>query len=68
MYRLILIISWYPANLTLPDLPEQYCWKIAVNTGDPDQQTFKEAKMPVAGNTVILGERSVIVFVGEKTE
>src|SRR5699024_11449047 len=32
---------WYPANLTLPDLPEDYCWKIAVNTGDPKQQIFK---------------------------
>ena len=59
---------WYPANLTLPDLPEDYCWKIAVNTGDPKQQIFPETKMPVAGNTIILGERSVIVFTGEKTE
>ena len=55
---------WYPAELTLPDLPEEYCWKIAVNTGDPKQQTFKEHKMPTAGKVLTLGERSVIVFVG----
>ena len=55
---------WYPAELTLPDLPEEYCWKIAVNTGDPKQQTFKEHKMPTAEKVLTLGERSVIVFVG----
>ena len=59
---------WYPANLTLPDLPEQYCWKIAVNTGDPKQQTFTVDQMPAAEKNIVLGERSVIVFVGEKSE
>ena len=59
---------WYPANLTLPELPEQYCWKIAVNTGDPKQQTFTVDQMPAAEKNIVLGERSVIVFVGEKSE
>lgn len=57
---------WNAANLTLPDLPEDYCWKIAVNTGDPKQQTFPEGQMPTAEKTLLLGERSVIVFVGVK--
>ena len=59
---------WYPANLTLPELPEQYCWKIAVNTGDPKQQTFTVDQMPAAEKNIVLGERSVIVFVGETKE
>ena len=59
---------WYAADLTLPDLPEGYVWKIAVNTGDPKQQTFTEGQMPVAEKTIVLGERSVIVFVGETKE
>ena len=48
--------------------PEGYVWKIAVNTGDPKQQTFTEDQMPVSEKTIVLGERSVIVFVGEKSE
>ena len=59
---------WYSTNLTLPDLPEGYVWKIAVNTGDPKQQIFEENEMPAAGRTLLLGERSVIVFVGTKQD
>ena len=59
---------WHAAHLTLPDLPEDYCWKIAVNTGDPKHQTFSAAEMPTAEKTLLLGERSVIVVVGEKLE
>lgn len=55
---------WHAAEMTLPDLPEGYCWRIAVNTGDPKQQTFPEVKMPLAQKTLLLGERSVIVFIG----
>ena len=55
---------WNTAEMTLPDLPEEYCWKIAVNTGDPKQQTFAEKEMPDAQKHLLLGERSVIVFVG----
>ena len=51
--------------MTLPDLPEGYVWKIAVNTGDPLQQVFEEDEMPAAEKQLLLGERSVIVFVGE---
>ncbi len=56
---------WHPAEITLPDLPEGYIWKIAVNTGDPVCQTFEKKKMPTAGKQLLLGERSVIVFAGE---
>lgn len=59
---------WQTAELTLPDLPEGYAWKIAVNTGDPLQQTFEEGEMPAAGKQLLLGERSVIVFVGENLD
>lgn len=59
---------WHAAQLTLPDLPEDYCWKIAVNTGDPKQQTFMRDEMPTAEKTLLLGERSVIVFVGESLD
>ena len=51
--------------MCLPDLPDGYCWRIAVNTGDPKQQTFAEKEMPVAEKNLLLGERSVIVFVGK---
>ena len=59
---------WQAAEMTLPDLPEGYAWKIAVNTGDPLQQTFEEGEMPAAGKQLLLGERSVIVFVGENVD
>ena len=59
---------WQTAELTLPDLPEGYAWKIAVNTGDPLQQTFEEGEMPATGKQLLLGERSVIVFVGENLD
>ena len=57
---------WCSAALTLPQLPDGYTWKIAVNTGDKKQQTFTDSEIPAAGSTVLLGERSVIVFVGER--
>ena len=57
---------WCSAALTLPQLPDGYTWKIAVNTGDKKQQTFTESEIPAAGSSVLLGERSVIVFVGER--
>lgn len=57
---------WHSASLTVPELPDGYIWKIAVNTGDPLQQTFAEDEMPAAEGTLLLGERSVIVFVGAK--
>lgn len=57
---------WCSATLTLPQLPDGYTWKIAVNTGDKKQQTFTDSEIPAAGSSVLLGERSVIVFVGER--
>ena len=55
---------WEAAHLTLPALPERYQWHIAVNTGDARQQTFPEGSMPLAGEHLLLGERSVIVLTG----
>ena len=57
---------WCSAALTLPQLPDGYTWKIAVNTGDKKQQTFTDSEIPAAGSSVLLGERSVIVFLGER--
>lgn len=57
---------WCSAALTLPQLPDGYTWKIAVNTGDKKQQAFTDSEIPAAGSSVLLGERSVIVFVGER--
>ena len=57
---------WCSAALTLPQLPDGYTWKIAVNTGDKKQQTFTDSEIPAAGSSVLLRERSVIVFVGER--
>ncbi len=57
---------WCSAALTLPQLPDGYTWKIAVNTGDKKQQTFTDSEIPAAGSSALLGERSVIVFVGER--
>ena len=59
---------WCSAALTLPQLPDGYTWKIAVNTGDKKQQTFTDSEIPAAGSSVLLGERSVIVFVGERNK
>lgn len=57
---------WIAKQLVLPSLPNGYVWKIAVNTGDLLHQTFSGNDMPTAGQTVLLGERSVIVFTGIK--
>ena len=57
---------WIAKQLVLPFLPNGYVWKIAVNTGDLLHQTFSGNDMPTAGQTVLLGERSVIVFAGMK--
>ena len=59
---------WNAAEMSLPDLPEGYCWKIAVNTGDPKQQTFAEKEMPYTQKHLLLGERSVIIFTGQRTK
>lgn len=56
---------WTSTLLTLPDLPDNFVWKIAVNTGDPSQQFFQQHNMPTADKTLLLGERSVIIFVGQ---
>ena len=57
---------WEPSSLLLPDLPFEWCWQIAVNTGDPSGPAFSEDTMPEASHTVLLGERSVILFVAKR--
>ena len=55
--------GWYPVTLTLPELPEKYEWKVAVNTGDPKCQFFHKDLMPDVKSKIFLGERSIIIFV-----
>lgn len=55
--------GWFPVTLTLPELPEHYKWKVAVNTGDPKCQFFHKNSMPTVESKLFLGERSVIIFV-----
>ena len=55
--------GWFPVTLTLPELPEHYKWKVAVNTGDPKCQFFHKNSMPTIESKIFLGERSVIIFV-----
>ena len=55
--------GWFPVTLTLPELPEHYKWKVAVNTGDPKCQIFHKNSMPTVESKIFLGERSVIIFV-----
>ncbi|MCI6468019.1 MAG: glycogen debranching protein GlgX [Faecalicatena sp.] len=56
---------WRTLELVLPELPDGVRWHIAVNTGDPAHTTFPEGQMPMADGSVLLGGRSVIVFVAE---
>ena len=55
--------GWFPVTLTLPELPEHYEWKVAVNTGDPKCRFFHKNSMPTVESKIFLGERSVIIFV-----
>ena len=55
--------GWFPVTLTLPELPEHYKWKVAVNTGDPKCQFFHKNSMPTVESKIFLGERSVFIFV-----
>ena len=55
---------WRALELTLPELPQNYSWHIAVNTGDPAQVTFDEETAPAVDGTVLLGGRSSICLVG----
>ena len=55
--------GWFPVTLTLPELPEHYKWKVAVNTGDPKCQFFHKNSIPTVESKIFLGERSVIIFV-----
>lgn len=52
---------WEALTLTLPELPGDLKWRIAVNTGTAGQMVFSEKVAPIAGETLLLGARSVIV-------
>ena len=56
---------WIAKQLVLPSLPNGYVWKIAVIPGLAASD-ISGNDMPTAGQTVLLGERSVIVFAGMK--
>ena len=57
-------VHWEAHSLTLPHLPGGLHWHIAVNTGDEEHILF-EAPLPVlAGDSLLIGARSVIVLVG----
>ena len=57
-------VHWEAHSLTLPHLPGGLHWHIAVNTGDKEHILF-EAPLPVlAGDSLLIGARSVIVLVG----
>lgn len=51
---------WRTLELTLPELPPDYSWHIAVNTGDSSQMLYDENTAPKATGTVLLGGRSII--------
>lgn len=54
---------WESVEITLPDIPEGYLWRMAVNTGIPGRQSFyQDAEMPAITGPVLLGARSVIVM------
>lgn len=54
---------WEPLSLTLPPFSDKrLSWKIAVNTGDPGQNFFQKEKMPDAKGSILIKERSVIIF------
>ena len=55
--------GWEPATLVLPDLPFEWGWHIAVNTGDSERTIFPDDQMPLVNHSVLLGERSVILFI-----
>ena len=57
-------VHWEAHELTLPQLPGGLHWHIAVNTGDEGHILF-DAPLPVLGeDSLLIGERSVIVLVG----
>ena len=58
---------WEPCQPFAADLPFEWCWQIAVNTGRSfPALAFSEDTMPEASHTVLLGERSVILFVAKR--
>ncbi|WP_050640033.1 MULTISPECIES: glycogen debranching protein GlgX [Clostridia] len=51
---------WRTLELTLPELPPDYSWHIAVNTGDSSQMLYDENTAPKATGAILLGGRSII--------
>ena len=54
---------WESMHITLPSLPSGYLWRMAVNTGVADHPGYyHNSEMPVIGDNILLGARSVIVL------
>lgn len=54
---------WESMHITLPSLPSGYLWRMAVNTGVADHPGYyHNSEMPVIGENILLGARSVIVL------
>lgn len=58
-------VYWEPLSIRLPFLPQNFSWRLAVNTGsDEGNLFFEETEMPEIGNEFLMKERSVAVFTG----
>lgn len=57
---------WEPANITLPDLPQRFSWKLMVNTGaaSEEETLFSPEDAPCITDSFFMKERSVAVFTG----
>lgn len=57
-------VHWEAHSMTLPHLPGGLHWHIAVNTGDEEHILFEDPLPVLAGDSLLIGARSVIVLVG----
>lgn len=57
---------WRTISINLPEIPETWGWYVAVNTGDSNKNIFEDKEMPEVEGEVLLGGRSVIIFVARK--
>ena len=55
---------WESLQITLPTLPKDLSWYVAVNTGNAAATTYPEDNMPsLDDNCILIGARSVIVLI-----
>jgi glycogen operon protein len=59
---------WEKQWLRFPDLPANFQWRMAVNTGMTDDKDFIESveKMPLIPNRIEMEPRSVLIALGIK--